>query len=88
MIEKVSMIDVLKEIDCPVDKFENKVKQTLADYNHVGVEDVTVERDRSLDQGKLKGYRAALMGERSQVVVMVNDGIDHYVSTVEDVYVM
>lgn len=80
---------VIKEIDCPEDKLKEKIIKSFKGYEYNGTSEVMVDRDESLDKDELQGYRAYVNKEGAPTIVaMVRQGIDHYVTTVEDAYIL
>jgi hypothetical protein len=81
------VMEVIKEIDCPEEQFLPKVIKAFDGYNYQGEAEVIINREEKLDREELKGYRAYVNKKGSpHVVVMVDVGLDHYVKTVEEVY--
>ena len=81
------VMEVIKEIDCQEEQFLPKVVKAFEGYDYQGESEVIVNREEKLDRDELKGYRAYVNKEGApRVVVMVDVGLDHYVKTVEEVY--
>ncbi len=82
-----NVMEVIKEIDCQEDQFLPKLVKAFEDYHYEGESEVIVDREEKLDRDGLKGYRTYVNKEGApKVVVMVDEGLDHYVKTVEEVY--
>ena len=81
------VIEIIKEIDCQEEQFLPKVVKAFEGYSYQGESEVIVNREEKLDSEGLKGYRAYVNKEGApRIVVMVDEGLDHYVKTVEEVY--
>lgn len=81
------VMEVIQEIDCREEEFLPKVVKAFEGYSFKGESEVIVNREEKLDDGGLKGYRAYINKEGApRIVVMVDEGLDHYVKTVEEVH--
>lgn len=81
------VMEVIREIDCQEEQFLPKVVKAFEGYSYHGESEIIVDREDKLDRDGLKGYRAYVNKEGApRIVVMVDVGLDHYVKTVEEVY--
>lgn len=89
MIKLEDVAEVIKEIDCPEDKLKEKFINAFNGYQYSGSTEVIVDRDETYDKGELQGYKIYINKEGSpKVIAMVKQGMDHYVTTVEDVFIV
>ncbi|QGU95906.1 hypothetical protein GOM49_13120 [Clostridium bovifaecis] len=89
MIKIEDVAAVIKEIDCPEDKLKEKIINAYKGYQYNGGSEVIVARDEALDKDELQGYRTYVNEEGAPIIIaMVRQGIDHYVTTVEDTYIL
>lgn len=87
MIKLQNVIETIKEIECPVDEIEDKLKSAYGEY----VEDssyIFVTRKEELDTMGLKAYELNTdKNDYKAILALVREGEEHYVSNVEDAYV-
>ncbi|MFU0825809.1 hypothetical protein [Clostridium sp.] len=89
MIKIEDVRAVINEIDCPEDKLKEKLIAAYDGYQYNGETEVIVSRDESLDSDELQAYRTYINKEGSPAIVaMVRQGLDHYVTTVEEAYIL
>lgn len=89
MIKLEDVAAVIKEIDCPEDKLKEKLINAFNGYQYNGSTEVIVDRDETYDKDELQGYKIYINKEGSpKVIAMVKQGMDHYVTTVEDVFIV
>lgn len=82
------VLENIKIIDCQADKLENEIANAYNDYDYYSDGKIEVRRSEELDRDGLKAYSAHLdkPGE-PKVLMLVNEGLDHYVAKVEDAYI-
>lgn len=86
-IQKV--ITNIKAVDCPVDTLEERVRDACKVPGLDGDPVVIMDRNEHLDKGELKAYNVHIVnGDAPRIVAMVREGIDGYVTTVEDAYTL
>jgi hypothetical protein len=82
-----NILETLKEIECPVDKLEEKV---IGAYKEISNEanDIRMERVNTLDGEGLAAYSVhSDDAESPSITILVKEGSEHYVASVEDAYV-
>lgn len=81
------IITNIKSVDCPQDKLEERIKDACKVPGMDGDPVVIMDRNESLDREDLKAYNVHIINEDAQnIVAMVREGYDGYVSTVMDAY--
>jgi hypothetical protein len=82
------VLENVKNINCQADKLKIEIANAYKDSGYNGEDNIIVNRREELDREGFKAYDAGLdkQGE-PRVVMFVNEGLDHYVAKVEDVYV-
>jgi hypothetical protein len=82
-----SVIETVKEIECPVDQIELKLEEAYREYTGEPCE-IKVIRDSKLDTLGMKAYKVcADNSEYQTLVALVREGEEHYVSNVEEAYI-
>jgi hypothetical protein len=88
MTKLVSVIDTMKEIECPIDQLENKIKEAYKELMKNTSEDVVIVRDSGKDTLGLKAYNVhSSNNEDLPITFLVREGEEHYVTSVEDAFV-
>jgi hypothetical protein len=84
-----SAIDRIKSLECPTGEVENRVAQILEDYNVAKKNEVNINRDEKLDRVGAQAFVASFSNNPNQsLVVLAKSGLDDYVATVVDAYIM
>lgn len=83
------VVEKIKKIDCQADRIEVEIKNAFNGYTFDGADKVIVKRDEKRDNGDLKAYDAYIdKSGAPNITVLVNEGLDHYVSTVKDAFLL
>jgi hypothetical protein len=82
------VLDRIKNIECPTGHVEEWVSNAFKDYGFREDENLTVNRDKSLDKNGLYAYRAHVdsMGNQS-LILFAKSGMDDYVAKVVEAYI-
>lgn len=84
-----SAIDRIKSLECPTGEVESRVAGILEDYNVANKNEINIYRNESLDRIGAEAYTASFPNNPNQsLVVLAKSGIDDYVATVVDAYIM
>ncbi|MEA4826261.1 hypothetical protein [Clostridium sp. JNZ J1-5] len=87
MVSIEDVASIIKEIDCPEDKLKTKIVKAYDGYQYNGESEVIIDRAEELDKDELKAYKTYVNKAGSPtIIVMVDEGADNYVTTVEEVY--
>lgn len=88
MIKINDVVDTIKDIECAVDQWQNKVIEAYKEYADDDEYEIAIERDESLDCDEIKAYtvKSSYSGH-DEIVVLVSEGSEGYVANVEDAYV-
>lgn len=75
-------------IECPADEVTDRVIGVLEEYNMDGQYQITSRADEDYDETRLKYYRAfSENDDNPDLIMVVKEGIDGYVSKIVDAYV-
>jgi hypothetical protein len=81
------LLDNLKSIDCPVDKLNERIVDACKVPGIGGNPSVAVDRLEDMDNERAKAYNIHINNSGApDIVAMVREGEDGYVSTVIDAY--
>lgn len=81
------VIDRIKILECPTGELENRVVDIFQDYGVANKNEITINRDESLDREGAEAYNAKISGNRADsVIILAKSGLDDYVVKVVDVY--
>ena len=81
------LLDNIKAIDCPVDKLNERIVDACKVPGIGGNPSVAVKRTEDMDRERLKAYNIHINNTSTpDIVAMVREGEDGYVSTVVDAY--
>ncbi|WFA09049.1 hypothetical protein [Tissierella sp. Yu-01] len=84
-----SAIDRIKSLECPTGEVESRVADILQEYNVANKSEVNIYRNESLDSVGAEAYTANFANNPNQhLVVLAKSGLDDYVATVVDAYIM
>lgn len=88
MIKIDNVMDTIREIECPVDMWENKVIDAYKEYANDDAYEVSIDRLEKYDSFGAKAYCVHCNDpEHEDVVVLVSEGSEGYVANIEDVFV-
>lgn len=80
-------IERIKILECPTGNVEARVAQIIENYGVANSNEITVERDKYVDNIKGEAYRAKISGNVDKsIIVVAESGLDDYVAKVTDVY--
>jgi secreted Zn-dependent insulinase-like peptidase len=76
-------------IECPTGEVERRVISKILDENHnCNSESLRVERVKELDKGEFIAYKASgISSEEKNIIIYVDEGMDHYVAKVVETYI-
>jgi hypothetical protein len=81
-------VERIKTIECPTGEVEYRVADILDDYGIADRNEVTINRDKSLDRDGAHAYCTNLSeGMGKSIVILAKSGLDDYVAKVEDAYI-
>ena len=82
-------INRIKILECPTGEVESRVAGILLDYNVASKNNINIERNKSLDKLGVEAYTASFSNNPGQsLVILSKAGMDDYVATVVDAYLM
>lgn len=82
------VLEDIKQIDGQADKLRDMILNAYEGYEYNGASEVSINRDKELDGINLKAYRIKLNNSNApKIIAMVDEGKDHYVSTIKDAYI-
>ena len=82
------VLEDIRNIDCPADQLQDKIKSAYEGYQYEGTSDVVIKRDEGLDEIGLRAYSTYVGSIKApKVIAVIKEGQDHYVSTVVDAYI-
>lgn len=82
-------IERIKILECPTGNVEARVAQIIENYGVANSNEITVERDKYVDNVKGEAYRAKISGNVDKsIIVVAESGLDDYVAKVTDVYMI
>lgn len=82
------VLEDIKQIDGQANKLKNMILNAYEGYEYNGASEVTINRDKENDSINSKAYRISVISPNApKIIAMVNEGKDHYVSTVADAYI-
>ncbi|KGK85989.1 hypothetical protein [Clostridium sp. HMP27] len=80
-------IERIKILECPTGNVEARVAQILEEYGVASSNEISIERDKYIDNVNGEAYRAKILGDANQsIIVVAESGLDDYVAKVTDVY--
>ncbi|CCQ97179.1 conserved hypothetical protein [[Clostridium] ultunense Esp] len=81
-------INKIKILECPTGELEERIINILEKYKIANRNEVTVNRDESLDEDGFKAYRIEFLGNKiPSIVLLTKSGLDDYVVKVFRVYI-
>ena len=84
-----SAIDRIKSLECPTGEVETRVAVILEDYKVANKNELNIYRNEKLDKDGAEAYTANFLNNPNQsIVVLAKSGLDDYVATVVDAYIM
>lgn len=82
------VLDTIKEIECPIDQWENKAIEAYKEYANDDEYEISIDRAETLDSTGTRAYRLySNEPEHKEIVILVSEGSEGYVANIEDVYV-
>ncbi len=82
-------IDRIKALECPTGEVETRVAGILEDYKVANKNELNIYRNEELDKDSNEAYTAVFSNLPNQsLVVLAKSGLDDYVATVVDAYIM
>jgi hypothetical protein len=88
MTKLQNVIDTIREIECPVDQWTGKVIEAYKEYAGDDEYEIVVERSQDHDSKGSMAYSVnSNYADHEELIVLVTEGADGYVATVEDVYI-
>ncbi|MDR7871204.1 MAG: hypothetical protein RIN55_10110 [Tissierellaceae bacterium] len=84
-----SAIDRIRSLECPTGEVETRVAGILEDYKVANKNELNIYRNEELDRDGNEAYTATFSNIPNQsLVVLAKSGVDDYVATVVDAYIM
>ncbi|MCR1899305.1 hypothetical protein NSA47_09955 [Irregularibacter muris] len=81
-------IERIKILECPTGHVEERIAGILEDYQVAQRDEITVQRDESLDSIDAQGYHVQLSNNQEQSLrILAKAGLDDYVAKVTDAYI-
>ncbi len=81
-------VERIKALECPTGEVEYRVADILDDYGIADRNDISINRDVSLDRDGSQAYCTNLSkGNGKSIVILAKSGLDDYVAKVEDAYI-
>lgn len=87
MTDHNQIFEELKHIECATDSLLERVTDVLEHFNPNGEYQIVAEEDDDFVHDNIRVYNAfAEDGSSPSIVVVVQEGLDHYVAKVVDAY--
>lgn len=81
-------VERIKALECPTGEVEYRVADILDDYGIANRNEITINRDKSLDKDGAQAYITNISGNREKsIVILAKAGLDDYVAKVVDAYI-
>lgn len=80
-------VERIKALECPTGEVEYRVADILDDYGIANRNEISINRDRSLDRDGAQAYITNFSDKEKPIVIMARSGLDDYVAKVVDAYI-
>lgn len=82
------VLEDIKQIDGPSGKLRDRILDAYDGYEYNGVSEISIDRYIKEDTMNAKAYRIGANYPGSpKIIALIDDGKDHYVSTVIDAHI-